>query len=70
MTSCEPVAGEISHESAGAGAFACNGMDDAKLTGIIVIAAASSPRLDGGRVRERAIAHLDVAREGMCGDAW
>jgi hypothetical protein len=45
-------------------------MDDAKLIGVVVVAAASSPRLDGGRVREGAIAHLDVAREGMCGDAW
>lgn len=70
MTSCEPVAGEISGESSGAGAFACDGMDDAKLIGVVVVAAASSPRLDGGRVREGAIAHLDVAREGMCGDAW
>jgi hypothetical protein len=44
VTNYEPDVDEISHESAGAGAFACNGIDDAKLTGIIVIAAASSMR--------------------------
>jgi hypothetical protein len=64
VTSYEPVPGEISHESAGTRTFAGNGMDDAKLTAITVIAAASSTRRDGGRVRER-----PVTREGLSRDA-
>jgi hypothetical protein len=64
VTSCEPIVAEISHESAGTRAFACNGMGDAKLTAIIVIAAASSTRRDGGRVRER-----PITREGLSRDA-
>jgi hypothetical protein len=70
MTGCEPVADGISHESADAREFAGSGTDDAKLTGIIVIAAASSTPLDDGRVHERLIANLHEVREGMCGDAW
>jgi hypothetical protein len=64
VTSYEPIVAEISHESAGTRALAGSGMDDAKLTAIIVVPAASSTRRDSGRVRERLI-----TREGLSRDA-
>jgi hypothetical protein len=63
VTNYELVADEISHESADARVFACIGMDDAKPTAIIVIAAACSTRYRG-RVRDR-----PITREGLARDA-
>ena len=62
MTDSEPTIDEINREFPDTEAFTCNGMCYAKLTGIIVIAAAPGTR----ELREQLRDYFDRARQHDC----